>query len=151
MDIRLDDLSGEQVKALLAAHLAGMQENSPPDSVYSLDISGLKAADVSVWTAWDGQELCGVGALRQLSPDTGEIKSMRTDPAHLRKGVGLSILNHLIAEARRRGYRCLSLETGSGEEFEAALGLYRKRGFENGASFGDYVASDFNQFLHLDL
>lgn len=151
MDIRLDDLSGEAVKALLAAHLAGMQENSPPDSVYSLDLSGLKSADVSVWTAWEGQELCGVGALRQLSPETGEIKSMRTDPAHLRKGVGLSILNHIIAQAKQRGYRRLSLETGSGEEFEAALSLYRKQGFENGAPFGDYVSSDFNQFLHLDL
>ncbi|WP_240616743.1 GNAT family N-acetyltransferase [Sphingorhabdus sp. YGSMI21] len=151
MDIRRDDLSGQQVQDLLAAHLAGMQENSPPDSVYALDLSGLRTPDVSVWTAWEGTDLCGIGALKQLSPSTGEIKSMRTDARHLRKGVGLAILDHIIAVARERGYRRLSLETGSGAEFEAALTLYRKRGFENGEPFGGYVSSDFNQFLHLEL
>lgn len=151
MEIRLDDLSSQQVQDLLAAHLAGMQENSPPDSVYALDLSGLKVPSVSVWTAWDGDQLMGVGALKQLSPSAGEIKSMRTDPRHLRKGVGQAILNHIISVAQQRGYRRLSLETGSGPEFEAALRLYRKRGFENGEPFGDYVASVFNQFLHLNL
>ncbi|MEH6790795.1 GNAT family N-acetyltransferase [Parasphingorhabdus sp.] len=151
MDIRLDDLGSRQVQDLLAAHLAGMQQNSPPDSVHALDLSGLRLSSVSVWTAWDGRDLMGIGALKQLSPATGEIKSMRTDPAHLRRGVGLSILNHIIAEARKRGYHRLSLETGSGDEFEPALGLYRKRGFENGERFGDYVPTAFNQFLHLDL
>jgi len=151
LEIRLDDLSGQQVQDLLAAHLAGMQENSPPDSVYALDLSGLRHPDVSVWTAWDAAELIGIGALKQLSPSAGEIKSMRTDTRHLRKGVGLAILDHIIAEARQRGYRRLSLETGSGLEFDAALSLYRKRGFENGEPFGDYVSSDFNEFLHLDL
>ncbi|PHR21327.1 MAG: N-acetyltransferase [Sphingopyxis sp.] len=128
-----------------------MQENSPPDSVYALDLSGLKVPSVSVWTARDGDRLMGVGALKQLSPSAGEIKSMRTDPRHLRKGVGQAILNHIIGVAQQRGYRRLSLETGSGPEFEAALRLYRKRGFENGEPFGDYVASAFNQFLHLNL
>ena len=136
---------------LLAAHLAGMHENSPPDSVYALDLSALRMPSVSVWTAWQGGELMGIGALKQLSSSAGEIKSMRTDSRHLRKGVGLAILDHIIAEARQRGYRRLSLETGSGEVFEAALHLYRKRGFTNGEPFGDYVASDFNQFLHLKL
>lgn len=151
MEIRLDDLSSQQVQDLLAAHLAGMQENSPPNSVYALDISGLKVPSVSVWTAWDGDQLMGVGALKQLSARAGEIKSMRTDPQHLRKGVGQAILNHIIGLAQQRGYRRLSLETGSGQEFEAALRLYRKRGFENGEPFGDYVPSAFNQFLHLNL
>lgn len=151
MDIRPDDLSSQQVQALLAAHLAGMLQNSPPNSVHALDLSGLQSSAISVWTAWDGDQLMGVGALKQLSSSAGEIKSMRTDSRHLRKGVGLSILNHIIAEARQRGYRRLSLETGSGEEFEAALSLYRKRGFENGDTFGDYTPSGFNQFLHLDL
>ena len=136
---------------LLAEHLAVMQQNSPPDSVYALDLSGLLMPNISVWTAWEGDELMGIGALKQLSPSAGEIKSMRTDSRHLRKGVGLAILDHIIAVARQRGYRRLSLETGSGDEFEAALGLYRKRGFTNGEPFGDYVASDFNQFLHLKL
>ncbi|MEH6716372.1 GNAT family N-acetyltransferase [Parasphingorhabdus flavimaris] len=151
MEIRLDDLSGRQVQDLLAAHLAGMQENSPPESVYALDLSGLLAPDVSVWTAWDSEELMGIGALKQLSSSTGEIKSMRTDPRHLRKGVGLALLDHVIALARERGYRRLSLETGSGAEFEPALTLYRKRGFANGEPFGDYKPTDFNQFLHLDM
>lgn len=136
---------------LLAVHLAGMHKNSPPDSVYALDLSGLQRPGVSVWTAWEGEELMGIGALKQLSPSTGEIKSMRTDSRHLRKGVGRAILNHIIDEARQRGYRRLSLETGSGTEFDAALSLYRKRGFSNGEPFGGYVASDFNQFLHLEL
>ena len=100
MEIRLDDLSSQQVQDLLAAHLAGMQENSPPDSVYALDLSGLLHADVSVWTAWYEAELRGIGALKPLSSTTGEIKSMRTDSRHLRKGVGVSILDHIITEAR---------------------------------------------------
>ncbi len=136
---------------MLAAHLAGMQENSPPESVYALDLSGLQTSDMAVWTAWDEGQLMGVGALKHLSDAGGEIKSMRTDPAHLRKGVGLAILNHIIAEARQRGYRWLSLETGSGAEFEPALSLYRKRGFTNGERFGDYQPTEFNQFLHLGL
>ena len=151
MEIRPDDLSSRQVQDLLAAHLAGMQENSPPSSVYALDLSGLKVPGVSVWTAWDGEQLMGVGALKQLSARAGEVKSMRTDPQHLRKGVGQAILNHIIGVAQQRGYQRLSLETGSGQEFEAALRLYHKRGFANGERFGDYVPSAFNQFLHLNL
>ena len=151
MEIRLDDLSSQQVQDLLAAHLAGMQENSPPESVYALDLSGLQTSDMSVWTAWDGEQLLGIGALKQLSSTQGEIKSMRTDPRHLRKGVGLALLDHIISIACERGYRRLSLETGSGVEFEAALRLYRKRGFANGEPFGDYAPTDFNQFLHLAL
>lgn len=151
MEIRLDDLTGQAVQALLAAHLSGMQSNSPPGSVYALDLSGLKTPDVSVWSAWDGDRLMGIGALKELSNSAGEIKSMRTDSDYLRKGVGLSILNHIIEEAKQRGYKRLSLETGSGDEFEPALRLYRKRGFGNGPAFGDYVASAFNQFLHRTL
>jgi putative acetyltransferase len=151
LEIRLDDLSSQQVQDLLAAHLAGMQENSPPESVHALDLSGLRGPDVSVWTAWQRDDLCGIGALKQLSPSTGEIKSMRTDTRYLRKGVGLAVLDHIIAVARRRGYRRLSLETGSGAEFEPALSLYRKRGFKIGEPFGDYRPTVFNQFLHLEL
>jgi|TARA_R100001244_G_scaffold44182_6_gene39893 putative acetyltransferase len=151
LEIRLDDLGSQQVRDLLAAHLAGMQANSPQESVYALDLSGLLMPNVSVWTAWEGDDLMGIGALKQLSPSTGEIKSMRTDSAHLRKGVGLALLDYIITEAKSRGYRRLSLETGSGAEFEAALCLYRKRGFGNGEPFGSYQATAFNQFLHLKL
>lgn len=149
--IREDDLSSEETRALLALHLAGMHESSPPGHVFALDLSGLQAPGVTVWTAWDGGRIAGVGALRLLGDGAGEIKSMRTHPDHLRKGVGAAILEHIIDVARARGLARLSLETGSGPAFDAALALYRRRGFCAGEPFGDYVRSEFNQFLHLAL
>lgn len=140
-----------QVIALLRLHLAGMHANSPPGSVYALDLSGLKAPGVSFYAAWDGETLLGIGALKEIDATSGEIKSMRTDPKHLRKGVAANLLQHLIEVANSRGYRRLSLETGSGPAFDPALSLYRKRGFANGGAFGDYIESAFNQFLHLEL
>lgn len=151
MSIAPADFDDPQFLALLRLHLSGMQDNSPPDSVYALDLGELRAPDISVFAAWEGETLMGFGALKQLAPDHGELKSFRTHPDHLRKGVAAHLLDHVIAEARGRGYRRLSLETGSGPAFEPALALYRKRGFANGAGFSDYVASEFNQFLHLDL
>lgn len=149
--VRVDDLSGQPIRDLVALHLAGMSANSPPGHCFALDESGLMSADVTVWSAWDGEAIAGIGALKALGDGTGEIKSMRTHPNHLRKGVGAAILERIIAEARARGYRRLSLETGSGEAFEAALAMYRRRGFASGGAFGDYVGSDFNQFMHLEL
>jgi putative acetyltransferase len=149
--IREDDLSGEATRALLSIHLAGMHANSPPGHVFALDLSGLQAADVTVWTAWEGDQAAGIGALRQLDGEAGEVKSMRTHPDHLRKGAAAAILEHIIAVAWSRGLTRLSLETGRGPAFEPALALYRKRGFVGGEAFGDYEASDFNQFLHMDL
>ena len=151
LTIREDDLSGEATRALLALHLQGMHATSPPGSVFALDLSGLATPDVTVWTAWDGADIAGIGALKQLSDGTGEVKSMRTHPAYLRKGVAAALLEHIIAAARARGLTRLSLETGSGEAFDPALALYRRRGFTDGDAFADYVRSDFNQFLHLDL
>ncbi len=145
---RLDD---ERVHDLLRFHLAGMHENSPPGTVQALDLSGLKAPEVTFYTAWDGDALMGMGALRELDPAWGEIKSMRTHEAHLRKGIAAALLAHILAEARARRYRRLSLETGSGPAFEPALALYRRAGFASGEAFGGYDATDFNQFLHLDL
>lgn len=139
------------MRALLALHLAGMQATTPPEHVFALDLSGLQAPNITVWTAWDGPEIAGVGALKQLADGAGEVKSMRTDPRHLRKGVAAAMLEHIIGEARRRGLRRLSLETGTGPAFEPALSLYRKRGFARGGPFADYQPSDFNQFLHLVL
>ena len=150
-EIRQDDLSGEQVRALLALHLSAMHANSAPGHVFALDLSGLKVPEITVWSVWDRSKLLGIGALKTLGESSGEIKSMRTHPDHLRRGVAAALLSHLVAEARRRGYRRLSLETGSGPSFEPALALYRRHGFTDGAAFGDYVQSDFNQFLHLEL
>ena len=150
-DIRVDDLSGEAVRRLLALHLSGMHETSPPGHVFALDLSGLQAAGVTVWSVWDGDALAGIGALKQLDSGAAELKSMRTAPAHLRKGVAAALLDHIIAEATSRGVRRLSLETGRGPAFEPAIALYRKRGFVQGEAFADYAASDFSQFFHLDL
>lgn len=149
--IRAISVDEPAVLALLRIHLEGMHASSPPGSVYALDTSGLARPDVSFWGAFDGDTLLGFGALKQLSADTGEIKSMRTHPDHLRKGVAAALLAHILDTARSRGYRRLSLETGSGDAFEPALALYRRAGFANGDAFGDYVASEFNQFLHLTL
>jgi len=146
-----DDLQGPEVEALLRYHLEQMHLNSPPGSVFAFDIDRLRAPDVTFWTAWDGDVLQGCGALKQLDPARGEIKSMRTAPDHLRKGAAAALLDHIIVAARRRGYRRLSLETGSGSAFEPALALYRRRGFLDGEAFGDYQPTPFNQFLHLDL
>jgi len=145
------DFENAQLLALLRLHLAGMHANSPPESVNAFDLSGLKAPDVSVYTAWRDDKLLGMAALKELDSATGEIKSMRTDPAHLREGVAVALLDHILSVANERGYRRLSLETGSGEAFEPALALYRKNGFVNGEAFGGYEVTSFNQFLHLDL
>ena len=151
MQIVPGDLEDARVQDLLRAHLDGMHANSPPGNVFALDLSGLKAPGLDFYTAWDGGALMGMGALKALDDGGGEIKSMRTHLAHLRKGVAAALLEHIIAEARARNYYRLSLETGSGPAFDAALALYRRYGFVEGAAFGDYEKSDFNQFFHLVL
>lgn len=151
MNVIPGDLRDARVVALLREHLAGMHANSPPGSVYALDLSGLQTPDVALFTVWDGDTLLGCGALKHLDVTTGEIKSMRTAAAHLRKGAARAMLDHLLAVARSRGYTRVALETGSGPAFEPALALYRRHGFVNGPAFSDYVASAFNQFLHLEL
>ena len=149
--IRPADFDDDRIKALLVRHLEGMHANSPPGHVFALDWSGLRTPEISFYALWEGDALLGFGALKELTPDAGEIKSMRTVDEHLRRGVGTAILEHILGEARRRGYARLSLETGSGPAFEPALALYRKYGFVDGPAFADYVKSPFNQFLHLDL
>ncbi|WP_029920352.1 GNAT family N-acetyltransferase [Nevskia soli] len=150
-EIRKDDLSGAPTRSLLALHLSGMHANSPPGSVFALDLSGLQVPEVTVWTAWEDGSVAGVGALKQLDGTVGEVKSMRTHPDFLRRGVANALLDYIIAEARSRKLRRLSLETGSGPAFDPALALYRRRGFVDGGAFGDYTKSAFNQFLHLTL
>jgi len=150
-EIRPDDLTDPRTQALLRLHLAGMHANSPPGSVFALDLSGLKQPDVTVWSVWQGDAIAGIGALKDLGHGAGEIKSMRTHPDFLRRGVAALLLEHIIAVARSRAMTRLSLETGSGTAFEPALTLYRRRGFVDGEEFGGYRRSEFNQFLHLAL
>lgn len=151
MKIRTDDLTDPRTQDLLRIHLAGMHANSPPGHVFALDLSGLQRTDVTVWSAWNDEAICGIGALRQLDTTLGEVKSMRTHPDHLRKGVGRLLLDQIIKTAVARGMRRLSLETGRGPAFEAAVTLYRNSGFVEGEAFGDYVQSDFNRFFHMQL
>ena len=151
MRIALADLDDPQVQALIAFHQRSMVEGSPPGHSFALDLSGLQAAGVVVWAAHIGDRVAAIGALKPLDDARGEVKSMRTHPDFLRQGLAAALLETIIGHARAEGLSVLSLETGSGPAFEPALALYRKRGFVNGAAFGDYVLTDFNQCLHLAL
>ncbi len=149
MRIIEDDLTGAEIRALLETHFAGMLANSPAESCHFLDFDGLNAPDVTFWSIWDGEELAGCGALKQLSLEEGEIKSMRTHANHLRKGAGAAMLTHIISEARKRGYVRLSLETGSSAAFMPACALYEAFGFTYCQPFGDYKADPFSRFMTL--
>lgn len=138
MDIREDDLSGEKIIKLLQEHLENMLEITPAGSVHAFNLARLRSADISFWSIWEGDELLGCGALKELEANCGEIKSMRTATAHRAKGVASRMLEHIMAEATRRAYDCLYLETGSKPEFLAAHTLYQKYGFSYCGPFGDY-------------
>lgn len=147
MDLRLDDLRHPAVIALLQEHLDWMHHTSPPESVHALDLDALRQPDIAFWTLWDGETLAGCGALRALDATHGEVKSMRTAQTHLRRGVAATMLDHLVAEARRRGYARLSLETGSMAYFAPAHALYTRAGFRPCAPFGDYVEDPNSVFM----
>lgn len=147
MRIAIDPLDGPQIAALLQAHLDEMHRISPPESVHALDLSRLRAADITFWSAWEGETLLGCAALRELDPGHGEVKSMRTTPAARRRGVAATLLSHLVDEAHRRGYRRLSLETGSQPEFAPARALYARFGFVECGPFGDYRPDPCSTFM----
>lgn len=147
MQIQLDDLTGPQIRALLEEHLRSMFEVSPPESVHALDIDALRKPEITFWTAWSGADLLGCGALKELDARHGEIKSMRTATAHRRQGAARAILEHIVAEARKRSYTRLSLETGSMKAFEPAQRLYASLGFEFCAPFGDYIEDPNSVFM----
>ena len=147
MLIRVDDLSGPEIRALLEEHLRSMHELSPPESVHALDLAALRKPEITFWTAWSGDELLGCGALKALAPAHGEVKSMRTAPAKRRGGVGRAMLEHIIAEARARSYTRLSLETGSMDAFLPARRLYESFGFACCAPFADYTEDPNSVFM----
>ncbi len=151
MEIREGGLDEPQVVALLNVHFAGMLANSPKGSCHFLDLSGLRAPEVTFWSAWDGEDLLGCGALKQLDPAHGEIKSMRTAGAHLRRGVAARLLAHILEEAARRGYTRLSLETGSAEAFEPARRLYARFGFHYCGPFEGYTEDPYSVFMTREL
>ena len=151
LDIRLDDLRGREIADLLREHLRCMTSVSPPESCHALDLEELRHPTVTFWTAWHGSELAGCGALQEFDPTHAEIKSMRTAYAYQRKGVASQMLRHLMQDARRRGYRRLSLETGSMAYFEPARRLYAAFGFTNCAPFGSYIADPNSVFMTVEL
>ncbi|WNO54595.1 GNAT family N-acetyltransferase [Stakelama saccharophila] len=148
MDIREGGLDAPQIIDLLELHAEAMRANSPRDSCHFLDLAGLRQKGVTFWSAWDGDTALGCGALKELDAGHGEIKSMRTAPGHLRRGVGAGLLSHILSVARDRGYTRLSLETGSGEAFDPARHLYRMFGFNDCGAFGGYAEGDpFSRFM----
>ena len=132
-------------------HLQSALQHSPPESVHALDVEGLRKPEITFWTAWESGDLLGCGALKELDSQHGEIKSMRTASLHLRKGVARKLLDHIIAEARRRGYRRLSLETGSMAAFAPARRLYSKFGFTYCGPFADYLEDPYSVFMTREL
>jgi putative acetyltransferase len=151
MEIREDDLSGSETLRLVEGHLANMHDITPPGSVHALGVEALRAPDVTLWSVWEGDVLLGCGALKALSPTAGEVKAMRTDEAHRRKGVGATVLEHILGEARRRGYRHLYLETGALPAFAPGRALYTRYGFTLRGPFGDYTDDPNSVFMELAL
>jgi putative acetyltransferase len=147
MDIRRDDLRGPEIAELLQAHLQDMHRVSPPESVHALDLESLRRPDITFWTIWDAGVLAGCGAIKELDPQHAEIKSMRTASSHRRQGVAKQLLQHMLAEARQRGYTRVSLETGSMDFFMPARALYASFGFEPCPPFADYIADPNSVFM----
>ncbi|MFG1794707.1 GNAT family N-acetyltransferase [Nocardia sp. NPDC049149] len=145
--ITVDDLSGPEIAALLTDHLTDMAAQSPAESMHALDLTALRRPEITFWSGWDGDTLAGCAALKQLDDEHAEIKSMRTAATHRRRGIAAMLLRHLIAEARHRGYRQLSLETGTVEFFAPAQKLYAAHGFEYCPPFGDYQLDPYCTFM----
>lgn len=151
MKIERDDLSRPAIHALLEEHLRSMHALSPPESVHALDLERLRAPGITFWSAWDGDVLLGCGALSELDARHGEVKSMRTPDALRRRGAGRALLQHIIDEARSRGYTRLSLETGSMAAFAPAHRLYESAGFVRTGPFGSYTDDPNSVFMTLTL
>jgi putative acetyltransferase len=151
LQIRVDDVRDARVIALLEEHMRDMRSVSPPESCHALDVTGLRQSDVTFWSMWDGDQLAGCGALKTLDATHGEIKSMRTARTHLRKGIARIMLEHILTQARNRGLRRLSLETGSQPYFDPARRLYESFGFHECPPFGEYVLDPNSVFMTLEL
>src|SRR6516165_8429075 len=147
IDIRQDDLLGSPTRELIARHLRGMHENSPPESVHAFDIDQLRDPAVTFWSTWIDGNIAGCGALKRIDEERGEIKSMRVHDAFRGRGVGQVILDHIISEARFLGMRSLWLETGSAAAFLPAIRLYERNGFSRCGPFDGYIDDPFSVFM----
>lgn len=146
-----DDLTRSQVIALVKEHLEHMARDSPPGSCHALGVEDLRKKDVTFWSAWEDDQLVGCGALRELSPTHGEIKSMRTVEKYRGKGVASKMLDHILREAKRREYKRVSLETGSMASYASARNLYVRFGFKECMPFGDYTVDPNSTFMTKEL
>ena len=151
MEIRIDDLADTQIQVFLKDHLEDMARHSPPESIHALDLEGLLRPEITFWSIWDGGELMGCGALKELTTRHGEIKSMRTAPVHRGRGVATMMLKHILGEAEHRGYDRVSLETGSMDAFAPARRLYSRFGFKECGPFADYVEDPNSVFMAKEL
>ena len=147
IEIRLDDLTSDATQALIAAHLSGMHESSPPESVHALDVDSLRHPSVTFWSAWIDGTIAGIGALKSLDHERGELKSMRVADGFRGTGVGRALLRHIVAEARRRGMTSLWLETGATPDFLPAQRLYESEGFVVCGPFEGYSHDPFSVFM----
>jgi len=147
MLIKIDDLRGPEVAQILTEHLTDMYAVSPPESVHALDLDKLRKPEITFWSVWDGNQLAGCGALKELDATHAEIKSMRTANAYRGKGVAVKIMEHILGVAAERNYQRLSLETGPQEFFLPARKLYERFGFEYCGPFGDYAEDPYSTFM----
>lgn len=151
MHIKIDDLRGPEIAALLGEHMDEMRATSPPESVHALDLARLRQPEITFWSIWQDGQLAGCGALKQLGSDSGEIKSMRVATPFRRQGVGAAMLQHIIAQAQTRHYRTLLLETGTTPNFAPAHKLYAGFGFTPCAPFADYKLDPFSIYMRLEM
>ena len=147
MQIRVDDLTGPEIAELLNEHLTDMYAASPPESVHALDLSKLRKPEITFWSVWDNNNLLGCGALKELDPTHGEIKSMRSANRFRGMGVGKTMIEHILAVAKERNYQRLSLETGTVDFFLPARKLYERYGFEYCGPFADYPEDPYSAFM----
>jgi putative acetyltransferase len=151
LTFRIDDLTSDASRALIARHLQGMHQHSPPESVHAFGIEQLRRPEVTFWTVWAQDRIAGCGALKRLDDLRGELKSMRVADELLGRGIGRAILEHLITEARARGMTSLWLETGSSPAFTPALNLYQSAGFTRCGPFDGYTDDPFSVFMRRDI
>ena len=151
MKIADGGLDDPRVQALLAYHFTSARAQTAAGSAHALDLSGLRSPDIQFWSAWDGDHVLGIGALKRLSESHGEVKSMHTDRSNRRQGVGSAMLGHIVDRARQMELSRLSLETGSWAYFDPARALYRRHGFAECPPFGNYVPDPNSVFMTLEL
>jgi putative acetyltransferase len=151
MEIKIDNLSGSEIAEFLEEHIREMKSVSPPESKHALDLEGLRKPEITFWTAWEDDRLIGCGAIKELDAERAEIKSMRTTASYRGQGIASILLQHMLNEAKLRGYRCISLETGSMPFFEPARNLYTKYGFEYCAPFSTYREDPNSIFMTMKL